>query len=508
MRAYDGLQPYYGDLHSHCAVGYGHGSLQDAFQNARLQLDFVAVTAHAHWPDIPDRDDRLADLVDYHRQGVEKAQDGWSQVQALVKAYHEPGRFVTFLGHEWHSNRYGDHNVYYNGSSGEIIRAASLEELRETLRRLQVQGVEAMIIPHHIGYKQGYRGLNWAAFTPELSPVVEIMSMHGASESADAPYPYLHTMGPRDGRSTYQHGLAQGHLAGAIGSTDHHSAHPGSYGHGRMAVWAETLSRDAVWQAIQARRTYALTGDRITLAFSVNEALMGAVLPSSRERQISVSVEGGSALDYVEVLHNNRILHRVSAHEKLLTAQDGPYAAPLKTHLEVGWGEKGVNVDWQVELSVVSGRLLAVEPRFRGHDTVAPQGREEETYAFSRWERRGEQGLGFATRTWGNPTTTTSGTQGVGLQVAGDANTLLRGQINGQEVEVSLAELLEGPKAGYLGGFLTPAYCFHRAVPQAEYTCNLNLAHLASGRTRDWYYVRVRQHNGQWAWSSPIWVEA
>jgi hypothetical protein len=30
---YENLQVYYGDLHSHCNVGYGHGSIEDAFQN-------------------------------------------------------------------------------------------------------------------------------------------------------------------------------------------------------------------------------------------------------------------------------------------------------------------------------------------------------------------------------------------------------------------------------------------------------------------------------------------
>jgi hypothetical protein len=508
MQAYEGLRPYYGDLHSHCAVGYGHGSLEDAFRNARLQLDFAAITVHAYWPDMPAGDGRLTALVDYHRRGFATAADAWPHVQQAVEAYHQPGRFVTFLGHEWHSNRYGDHNVYFNGSSGEIVRAADLEELRQALRRLRDQGIEALAIPHHIGYKRGYRGINWDAFTPELSPVVEIMSMHGASESGDAAYPYLHTMGPRDWASTYQYGLAQGHIVGAIGSTDHHSAHPGSYGHGRLAVWAETLSRDAVWQALKARRTYALTGDRIVVAFSVNGAPMGAVLPAGEERQIVVSVEGGHALDYVEVLHNNRVLHRASGYERLCTGQVDPYGEPLKVHLEVGWGEKGVNVDWQVELNVVNGRLLDVEPRFRGHDVVAPQGSEEESYAFSRWERRGEQGLCFATRTWGNPTTTTSGTQGIGLTLRGDANTLIQGRINGQDVEVSLSDLIKGPSTGYLGGFLTPAYSFQRAVPRPEYTCNINFCHLTGAQARDWYYVRVRQLNGQWAWSSPIWVEA
>ena len=129
---------------------------------------------------------------------------------------------------------------------------------------------------------------------------------------------------------------------------------------------------------------------------------------------------------------------------------------------------------------------------FRGHDAVAPQGREEESYAFSCWERRGEQGLWFPTQTWGNPTTTTGNTQGVGLTVASDADTLIQGWINGQKVEVPLADLLEGPKTGYLGGFLTPACCFHRTAPRAEYASDIEFSRLASGHSRDWYYIRVR----------------
>lgn len=504
---YNNFNVYYGDLHNHCAVGYGHGSLEDAFKNARLQLDFAAVTVHAGWPDIPGNENRLAAVVDYHQRGFKKASDAWTQVKETVEANHQPGRFVTFLGFEWHSRRYGDHNIYFNGSSGEIIHAASLPEMRQALRRLQKQGVVALLIPHHIGYKQGYRGINWDTFSPELSPVVEIMSMHGASESPAAPYPYLHTMGPRHWPGMYQYGLAQGHIVGAIGSTDHHSAHPGSYGHGKMAVWAAGLNRNAIWDAIKSRRTYALTGDKISLAFSINGALMGGILSATRKRHITASVEGGGPIDYAEVLHNNRIIHRVSAYEKFVGAQANPFADPFKIHLEVGWGQKEENVDWQVELNVVGGRLLDIEPRFRGHDIVAPQAGDEESYAFSRWQRSGENGVGFTTRTWGNPTTTTAGTQGICLTVSGDARTMIRGQINGQDVEVSLPDLIEGPRSAYLGGFLTPAYYFHRAVSQSEYTCHLDFTHRADSQTRDWYYIRVRQVNGQWAWSSPIWIE-
>ena len=509
MQRYNDLHPYFGDLHSHCAVGYGHGGLADAFQNAQLQLDFAAVTVHAHWSDIPAGEKRLADLVDYHQKGFQKSRQGWDQLQDMVAANHQPGGFIPFLGFEWHSNQYGDHNVYFKDSQGAIIPAGSLSEMRQALRHWQEQGVDALAIPHHIGYKRGYRGINWEAFDPAFSPVVEIISMHGCSESPDAPYPYLHTMGPRDWGSTYQYGLAQGHLVGAIGSTDHHSAHPGSYGHGRMAVWSRDLNRDAIWEAIKARRTYALTGDKIEVAFSVNDGLIGAVLPPASERHIRCQVRGGGAIDYVEVLHNNGVIHRASNYTKLLGKQVDPFSGPLKVYLELGWGQKGENVDWQAELQVVGGELLDVEPRFRGHEVVAPQAGEEESYAFSHWERGGEDGVAFATRTWGNPTTTTAATQGIALEISADAGTAIRGQINGQDVDVSLADLIQGPKSIYLGGFLTPAICFHRAIPQAEYTAALDFVHQpARTSSRDWYTVRVRQHNGQWAWSSPIWVQA
>jgi hypothetical protein len=205
---YTHLTPYYGDIHNHCAVGYGHGSFGDALYNAQLQLDFAAVTVHAHWGDMPAADERLAAAVAYHQKGFARTKLAWHQVQAAVEGAYRPGHFVTFLAHEWHSLAYGDHNIYYKEPPGEILREPDLPALRRRLAEYRAQGREVMVLPHHIGYHQGYRGINWATYDEAFSPVVEIYSMHGASESADAPYPYLHTMGPRDWQSTYHYGLA------------------------------------------------------------------------------------------------------------------------------------------------------------------------------------------------------------------------------------------------------------------------------------------------------------
>jgi len=137
-----------------------------------------------------------------------------------------------------HSSQDGDYTIIYKEIQGEILEVNGLEELRQCLRELKSQGIDAIAYPHHIAYHQGQRGVNWRTFTEEFSPIVEIISMHGCSEADENTRPFYHTMNASDHQSTVQYGLEQGHFFGFVGSTDHHSAHPGSYGHGRLGLWA------------------------------------------------------------------------------------------------------------------------------------------------------------------------------------------------------------------------------------------------------------------------------
>ncbi|MEM6431490.1 MAG: DUF3604 domain-containing protein, partial [Deinococcota bacterium] len=241
------LQIFYGDIHNHCNLSYGQGTIEEAFENAKLQLDFCSVTLHAAWPDLPTDDPDLGYLVDYHKEGFAIAQNNWQAYLETVEAHNQNGSFVSFPSFEWHSMQDGDHCIYYQSSQGaQILDAPTLAALRASLKQ---QEIESLLLPHHIGYKQGFRGINWFSFNSEFSPVAEIFSFHGQAESSEGPYPYLHSMGPRHEQSTAQYGWSQGHVFGLVGSTDHHNAFPGSYGYGRMAVWAENLSRETIWQA-------------------------------------------------------------------------------------------------------------------------------------------------------------------------------------------------------------------------------------------------------------------
>jgi len=60
---------YWGDIHSHCGISYGYGTLENALANARKHLDFCAVTGHAMWPDMPDDRENFGFVIDFHEKG-------------------------------------------------------------------------------------------------------------------------------------------------------------------------------------------------------------------------------------------------------------------------------------------------------------------------------------------------------------------------------------------------------------------------------------------------------
>ena len=490
---------YFGDIHNHCGISYGHGSLEDAYTNAKLQLDFASVTGHSSWPDMPEQDERLQSVVEYHRTGFQKLERSWREYLQLTEQLNEPGEFVTFFSYEWHALQYGDYVAYFKAPIEKMLKPGTLEDFRRQLLEYRSRGIDCMLIPHHIGYKTGYRGINWDSFYEDISPAIEIISMHGCAEQDDSPIPYLHTMGPLDSRNTMQAGLAAGKHFGVLGSTDHHSAHPGSYGYGRVGVWAEELSREAIWNAIQARRSYALSGDKIELDFRINDHPMGSHLAHTDERRISLAIKGGYALERVEVLKNNRVILQKSFSAKALLSRQ----LRGKWVLEMGWGEKDVEQFWDGSITIDNGALIAVEPRLHGIDIVAPQEREQECHALSSYKQDGNS-IVFRTSTYGNPTPVTNANQAFCFEIEGSPSTTIVCRINGREFSYTLEELYHGSRSEYLGDFLTGAMRLHRFMPEQEYCWGTEFHDSSKHSQNDVYYLRVSQRNHQWAWSSPI----
>ena len=507
----DALSPYaesqllFGDLHNHCGLSYGHGSLVDALKNAREQLDFCSITGHAHWPDMPEPDDRIQYIIDFHKVGFAKLKRDWPQMMDTLRSYNDESSFTVFPGFEIHSNADGDRTILYKSFEGEIIYADSIPDLHQRLETLEQEGTEALAFPHHIGYRTGTRGINWATHDPKWGPFVELLSMHGCSESNENTRPFLHSMGGSDWESTIQYGLKQGHVFGFTGHTDHHSGHPGSYGHGVTGLWSEGRDRQSIWDALKARRTYALTGDRIQLEYTLNGAPIGSVIPTTSKRLIEAKVHAAGAIDSIDIIKNNELVHRVSQTDFQATEPSDTIRTLI--YLELGWGERNRAVPWEVDLSVSAGKILRVEPRFRGREVVSPvEGEDDLENGFyeSSWRQINEQSVHFNTVTRSNPNNATNASQGLCIEVEIPIDGDIQATLNGQAESIPLRKLIEGARTGHLGGIDSPSYRFHRAPLPHEFQWNFQWED--QGDSEDNYYIRVRQTNDQWAWSSPVFL--
>lgn len=281
----------------------------------------------------------------------------WLANQQRVDGFNVPGEFVTLLGYEWTpERRVGHHVVVFGGEAspknplvasdrpgpgGADAVAASAGDLVTNLRRRVASERRAMIIPHmmqpfpnrdperaeasepHETW-DGPAGTRKGSYIfTDLRRVAEIYSHHnddfttgdfvqtteGRGNAVDQPQ--LFELGVANPWSL-QHAWATGHRVGVVAGSDNHLGTPGmdnfaetvTHHGGLTVVFAETLTREAVFDALYDRRCYATTGARILLDFTVAGEAMGSEMyrKSGQPVQIALSVDGTAPLEAVEVV--------------------------------------------------------------------------------------------------------------------------------------------------------------------------------------------------------------
>lgn len=496
---------YWGELHCHSAISYGEGDIHTAFETGREHLDFVSAPGHASWHDEPEDDVRK----EMHLTGFAKLKSRWTEIQRIVEEYNEPGRYTTILGHEWHSVAYGDHNVYFPDAKGPILYADDLAELQNKVRDYP----GAILIAHMLGYAPGMRGVNWNALDEDVTPLVEIYSGHGCCESDSSPYPYYNEIGPRDHRTMLQAGLQMGKKVGVIASTDFHGGYPGNYGQGLTGVFADKLDREHLFEAFRARRTFAVTGDRIELDFRLNGVPMGSVAEPAAKRKLELGVRGWDRLDFVEVVKNGKPWKRWAPPWPPTTG--GP-AGRFLVRIEWGWGTrtkldwKAKPTTWECGLNLNGGRIRKICPCFRVSPDIGPMRMPDgglPPYDNAILEQEDSRVVWRST-TMPNQYIRVAGTSALVLEIE-TQNTegcKLDLEMNGCKVSYTVKDLLAGSFAHSSTGKLrAPSFVVHGAIPESEYAMDFAADDGIDG-TEDYYMVRVRQQNDQWAWSSPVWV--
>ena len=327
--------------------------------------------------------------------------------------------------------------------------------------------------------------------------------------SETAPYAYYHTMGPRDSRNTVYEGLRRGYRFGFVGSTDHHAGFPGSYGDGKMAVWAEKKTRESIWEAMLAHRTYAVTGDRIQCRFSVNDAPMGAIVrDSGSPRQIRYWVKGCYNLDKIVILKNLRPIRIEEGLLKTGLPSDRRY----KFRVEMGWGNNEKELfAWKGCISLSKGRILDAEPCFRGRSVLSPSTVDTEGYDFvndidDRILEQNEEQVQWQCFTVKNPAPTQPLTSAVIVELEGTLETEISVNINGHQHTATVAELMQYGYTEQMKPYHSQAFKVHPVLPESVYTAMGELIDEAPA-AGDFYHMEVYQANGSCAFVTPVYFE-
>lgn len=491
-------QLFWGDLHNHNAVGYAQGSLERTYDIARSHLDFLAFTPHSQWHDMP----RMPN--DSHLKwvrGFEVLEKNWPMVQKMAAESNKPGKFVSFLAYEWHSSHFGDYCLYYPGDGAPMAYHDHVRKLQQHAREHK-----AVLIPHHLAYRQGWRGANIDFFDPTVSPVMEIFSEHGLSEHDRGGRDYItHSNGGRYTRNTFRAFLRKGIRAGVIASTDDHLGYPGAYGEGLAGLYAADLSREALLDALWKRRTIAATGDRVHLTFQVNNQWMGSALPFARDRSLEVSVSAPDEIERVDIMKNERTLHRYFPEDH--AKENSRFPAECLCRVEFGWGPWAAlamnrTCDWNLECKVSDGKLLEVVPCFQSGPY--DEGRRNHVGGITPTSCR------VVSYTSRDGAYAERATNSVVLRLAGGPNTLLELNLDKpakMTVRKRLGELMESSDVFFTGPFSSESLLIHRLVTPEYFRLRFTIKDSGKRGAADHYFARVVQTNGHQAWTSPIWIE-
>jgi len=486
---------FWGEIHTHTSFSDGKRTPEEQVAIARTHLDFWAVADHAVV--ITAAQDAAGTKPELTMKRVRQY---WPRTQRVMAKHNEPGKFVTFLAYEVSTTKEGDFNIYYLEDYRPIYAGNSMAEICE-----QIKNEKAIVIPHHSAYKVGRRGIPWQVVQNELTPLVEIYSMHGSSESDEDLFPMTwQSMGPRETGGTVRRALDAGLKMGFIASSDDHKGYPGGYTLGLAAALAKDLTREDLWDAFTRRRTYAVTGDRIYLDFGINGSVMGQEIRAGSKRQIRAHIIGCDVLDRLDLIKNGRIINRfTNIQEPKREEKDGNYQ--VKFRLEWGWGgssnpekrrKNPVIMPWTGRFSIKKGELFSASSCFGDPPPNEIQSiTDRECVWISTTDRE--------PRRYNRECTNS-----IIFEVKGKKSTLIKLELNSASLSFTLAQILEDSHVIFLGDMFDERIKVHQGVTSNQFSKDIKFEDSVAEKAVDYYYIRVIQANGQTAWSSPIWINS
>lgn len=462
---------YWGDMHGQTSFTVGTGSMDEyySFAEGPAALDFTG----------------------WQGNDFEVTKEKWDAVRDRTEAYNKEGKFLTYLGYEWSGNfpGGGDHNVWFLHDTDEFYPSSywstdhdyapdkrcdryPVNKLFDTFRGRE----DVLIIPHI-----GGRPANLDYYDKEFTRNIEIHSHHGTFEW------FAHDAMARKLKVSF------------VASSDDHTCRPGlSYAlqntgqegnafdvkSGLMGVYAKELTKEAIWEAIKARRVYAVTFDRIILDVRVNGARMGEEIKTSTAPIISVKAHGDVPFDHVDVFRGNTLVHR-----KVFETKPRPDG---KMRVRFMWS--GVRTIGRKKSSVWNGSLFLDKGRICDTEEVG-----FDTF---------QQGVTYHSNQMVSWKSSTSGDyDGIIFDIDPEDGATLSFRTKLASFDIPVAELTTEPKIIEAGGVNLQVEIALVGEPE-ECNKTVDFVYTDEGFQEGFgaYWVKAVLVNGQKAFSSPVFV--
>jgi len=306
---------YWGEIHGHCEMSDGGGGFEEMFRHARddVRLDFAGGADHACY----------------------FSDNEWLWMQDVCNAMNRDDEFTALIGYEW-AGAQGHRNVYTTGDRLELFRG--MYPPTRTLDKVysHFHGRSDVVAGPHTGHTGDF----WAHHDPEVERFLEIYSMWGEfDELANKLLAAGAKLGFTGGGDCHEgrcHWSAE--CRGGEGKVAHGFAACIFHKCGITAAALPRLTRADLVAALRNRGTYATTGARILVDFSISGLQMGAEGAVDGPAELKAVIHACGALERVDVVRDGAVAH---AHEldgldaELSWTDEGPQPGPHWYYLRV-----------------------------------------------------------------------------------------------------------------------------------------------------------------------------
>ena len=478
------LLPYWGDLHGQSEETIGTNSARDYHNFAR--------------------DRAFLDVVVHQGNDFQITSEFWAHLNELSAEYTEDGRFIVFPGWEWSGNTGvgGDRNVLHMKEGRQIHRSshALVDDLSDVDTDSNsaadlfkdLEGEDCTVFAH-IGGR--YADIKMA-HDVRLERAVEVHSAWGTFE-------WL-----------INDAFEQGYRVGIVSNSDGHKGRPGAshpgatkfgaYG-GLTCILAPAFTRAGFMEGLKKRHHYGTTGSRVVLdtravfdnpaeRFSedpnvgdvssepANEAMMGDILRSGDgEVTFRIDVHGPSPIERIDIRNG---LETVEIFR--------PYAeADLGRRIRVLW--EGSEYRGRGRETIWDGHAELTGNAF---ESLAPINRYNQDKRFAQTEPGRLEWMALTTGGFGGFDAMLEDPQAGTLKI----DTAL------VKEEIAIKDIGRDELIFANGGIDRRFRIFRLPDENPHYTATLERRIKLADDRDNALYVRITHEDGQFVWSSPIYI--